>query len=420
MYHIGLWIYWLAAAIYGLFNQKARLFVAGRRGLLSSLRNTIPPDCKPVWFHCASLGEFEQGRPLIDAYRLAHPQEKILLTFFSSSGYEARKNYVGADWVYYMPLDTLSGARRFIRYVHPAKAIFIKYEFWFNHLHELKRKRIPTYVVSTIFRKEQAFFQWYGGVFRSILRCFTKIFVQNQESLDLLHSIGITRAQVCGDTRFDRVARALDTDLCPLPLKQYFSALGIEAGETPPLLIAGSTWPEDEVHLRAALERYPQLRMVLAPHEVHEGHIQQLLKLLAPYQPVLYSRHLQDGSPIDTAPRVLIIDCIGVLSSLYRFATLCYIGGGFNPSGIHNCLEAATFGKALLFGPEFRKFQEAKDLVAMGSARTYHTTAELLQALDGWLDPQGGTAACREAGLMAGGYVHSHIGATRKILPQLL
>lgn len=408
MYHLGLLLYWLTALFIAPFNSKAAKFVKGRRAVFGRLKRDIPAACSPVWFHCASLGEFEQGRPLIEAYRKAHANEKILLTFFSPSGYEASKNYKNADWVCYLPLDTYCNARRFLNIVRPSKAVFVKYEFWFNYLRLLRKRRIPAYVVSAIFRKSQPFFHEYGFAFRYMLRCFTRIFVQNRESLELLQSIGVESVEVSGDTRFDRVTDLQANRPVPPALCRYF------ADGDAVYLVAGSTWPADEQQLCAVLDDFPRLRLVIAPHEVHEEHIRQITDLFAAYRPVCYSQCRENIPPV----RVLVIDCIGILNALYRYAHLCYIGGGFNRSGIHNCLEAATYGKALVFGPQYGKFREAKDLIAIGSAKSYRDTAQLRSLLHRWLDPAS-SAALAAAGEKAAAYVRQNTGATAAILAKI-
>ena len=355
--------------------------------------------------HCASLGEFEQGRTVLEAFRQRHPDKKILLTFFSPSGYEIRKNTPLADHVFYLPLDTPRNARRFLDLTNPCAAVFIKYEFWYFYLTTLKKRGIPTYLVSARFRPEQLFFKKYGAPFRRMLACFTHIFVQDERSLRLLSALRNPPREitVAGDTRFDSVGCNIPHDKTP-PL---FLQLVRE-----PVLIAGSTWPEDETLLERLAGDIPELQIVLAPHQVCVAHLESIRRLFSRWEPVFFSR-AEQGPP----PKILVIDSIGVLSSLYRHGTVCYIGGGFNPSGIHNTLEAAVHSKPILFGPNYEKFKEACDLKALRAAADFRDYNTMLEALKRWLaDP----TLREKAGKAAGVYVLDNIGATDQVLEKLV
>lgn len=386
--------------------NKTRQFFAGRRGQWKRLKNAFPRESSRdiLWVHCASLGEFEQGRPVMEAFRVQYPGSGILLTFFSPSGYEVRKNYKGADYVFYLPLDSPWNAARFLNVVKPAAALFVKYEYWYFYLTALRRRHIPTYLFSAIFRPQQPFFKWYGMFHRQMLTCYTRIFVQDNSSADLLKEniklpLPVT---VAGDTRFDRVVAITKGDKTP--------AWIIERMATP-LLVAGSTWPEDEDMLARLLEEIPHFQLILAPHEIHAAHLTGISARFAKWNPEFYSAP-QKGS----CSRVLVIDCMGLLSSLYRHATLCYIGGGFNPSGIHNTLEAAVHGKPVLFGPNYKKFREAAELTEIGAARSYTEYAGLLSHFRNWLD---NPESMQDSGKKAAAYVRSRTGATSTILETL-
>ncbi len=354
--------------------------------------------------HCASLGEFEQGRPVLEKIRSDYPHIKILLTFFSPSGYEVRKHYAGADWVFYLPLDTKGNVSRFLNIVKPQLAIFVKYEYWYNYLEQLRVLDIPVILISALFRKQSIFFKWYGGLHRRMLSFFTHIYVQDEESLDnlkpLLDNSKITKA---GDTRFDRVI-AIAGDFQPIELIEKF-ATGRK------LLVAGSTWPEDEKNLQLMWQQNRELSLIIAPHEIHGEHIRYLLGLFP--DAALYSA-LKVNQEADLSKKhILIIDNIGMLSRLYRYGHMAYIGGGFNRSGIHNTLEAAVYGKPVIFGPNYQKFNEAKGLLSTGGAFTYNEPAELISLIHRFLiDPPNAEAA----GKAAGNFVRENQGATQCIM----
>ena len=406
-YDIALRLYGLLLRLLTPFVPKAAAWVAGRRGLLAHLRRTLGTDSAPrVWFHCASLGEFEQGRPLIEAYRQAHPATKVVLTFFSPSGYEIRKNWPGADFIFYLPLDTRANARAFLDAVQPQLVVFVKYEFWYHFLNEAHQRRIPAIVVSAIFRADQVFFRPWGAFFRQILACFTHIFTQNEASATLLRGVGITQVSVAGDTRFDTVVATAAAPPRPLPLVDAFVADGA------PVLVVGSSWPEDLPTLLPLLRRYqPELRVLVAPHEISETNL-RLVEAALPGQVLRYS---QAQAATVAQARVLLFDNVGLLSQLYRFGKFAYIGGAFG-KGLHNTLEAAAFGLPLFFGPTYEKFQEAQELVALKCAFPVRNAEELQAAFAPlWLDE---AARLRLQDAMLD-YVHGRAGATTRILRAL-
>jgi 3-deoxy-D-manno-octulosonic-acid transferase len=406
-YDIALRLYGLLLHLVAPFVPKAAAWVAGRRGLLAHLRHTLGTDSAPrVWFHCASLGEFEQGRPLIEAYRRAHPATKVVLTFFSPSGYEIRKNWPGADFIFYLPLDTRSNARAFLDAVQPRLVVFVKYEFWHHFLSEVHRQRIPAIVVSAIFRADQVFFQPWGTFFRQILTCFTHIFTQNESSVALLRSVGLMRVSVAGDTRFDTVVATAAAPPRPLPLVDAFVADGA------PVLVVGSSWPEDLPVLLPLLRRYQyELRVLVAPHEISETNL-RLVEVALPGQVLRYS---QAQVATVAQARVLLFDNVGLLSQLYRFGKFAYIGGAFG-KGLHNTLEAAAFGLPLFFGPTYEKFQEAQELVALKCAFPVRNAEELQAAFTYLWHNETARLQLQDATL---DYVHSRAGATTRILQAL-
>ena len=401
MYNIIIYLYLLGVAIYSLFNEKVRKMWRGERDAFRVLREKVEPEARYVWFHAASLGEFEQGRPLMEQVKRDHPELKILLTFFSPSGYEVRKNYEGADIICYLPLDTIRNARRFLRLIRPEMAFFIKYEFWYNYLHILKHRHVPTYSISSIFREGQVFFRWYGKQYGRVLKCFTHFYVQNEKSRELLHSLNIDCVTVVGDTRFDRVLQ-IKVQAKELPVVEKF------IGEEPKVFVAGSSWPPDEDFFIRYFREHPEWKLIIAPHVIGEDHLQQIEKKLEGRNVVRYSSQEGDGS-------ALLIDCFGLLSSIYRYATVCYVGGGFGVS-IHNTLEAAVWGVPVIFGPENQKFQEAQGLKACGGGfeiKSYEDFEQLMNRFDADID------YLRDAGRKAGNYVKSLVGATEKILSDI-
>ena len=387
MYNIAIYIYLIGVAIGSLFNKKIKKMWRGEREAVDLLKEKVDPTAKYVWFHAASLGEFEQGRPLIEQLRATHPEYKILLTFFSPSGYEVRKNYEGADIVCYLPLDTIRNARRFLRAVHPVMAFFIKYEFWYNYLHILRHRGVPVYSVSSIFRPGQVFFKWYGRNYAKVLHCITHFFVQNEVSLQLLKGIGIDEATVVGDTRFDRVLQIkeqakelpiveafkgingkgdackdnLSEDACKRVLsenacKEDLSENGCKGCK---VFVAGSSWQPDEDIFIRFFNDHPDWKLIIAPHVIGEDHLAYILDKLQ-MKAVRYTQATEQSA---AEARCLIIDCFGLLSTIYRYGEIAYVGGGFGV-GIHNVPEAAVWGVPVLFGPNNKRFQEAQDLLA--------------------------------------------------------
>ena len=429
MYNIVIYIYLLGVAIASLFNEKVRKMWRGERDAFRVLREQVDPQAKYVWFHAASLGEFEQGRPLMEQLRREHPEYKILLTFFSPSGYEVRKNYEGADIICYLPLDTIVNARRFLRAIQPVMAFFIKYEFWYNYLHILKHRGVPVYSVSSIFRPGQVFFRWYGKQYSRVLKCFTHFYVQNEISRELLAGIGITNVSVSGDTRFDRVLQIKEQakklskveqfceyNIANDPEPDYEEVWTADAGFTPPngVFVAGSSWPPDEdIFIRYFLEHklfgYGKWKLIVAPHVIDESHLIQIEQKLEGCKVVRYTK--AEYYALESA-NVLIIDCFGLLSSIYRYATVAYVGGGFGVS-IHNTVEAAVWGVPVFFGPNNQKFQEAQELKACGGGIEIKDYNDFAQHMDTFRkEPE----QMKERGEAAGSYVSSHAGASKLIL----
>ena len=404
MYNIVIYIYLLGVVIASLFKEKVRKMWRGERDAFRVLREQVDPQAKYVWFHAASLGEFEQGRPLMEQLRREHPEYKILLTFFSPSGYEVRKNYEGADIICYLPLDTITNARRFLRTIRPVMAFFIKYEFWYNYLHILKHRGVPVYSVSSIFRPDQVFFRWYGKQYSRVLKCFTHFYVQNEVSKQLLAKLGITNVSVSGDTRFDRVLQIKEVAK-ELPIVEAFTS------EAPHVFVAGSSWPPDEEIFIRYFKEHPDWKLIIAPHVIGEDHLQQIEKLLEGRKVTRYTE--AEKSPSASASSdVLIIDCFGLLSSIYRYATVTYVGGGFGVS-IHNTLEAAVWGVPVFFGPNNQKFLEAQELKACGGGIEIKGYDDFVQHMDTFSKEPEQLRKCGEA---AGNYVSGNAGATQLIL----
>lgn len=403
IYNLVIYLYVSAVRLAALFNKKVSAMVKGEKDAFSVLQRRMDPKAKYIWFHAASLGEFEQGRPLIEEIRKRYPEYKILQTFFSPSGYEVRKDYKGADVVCYLPLDTPAHARRFVEMAHPCMAFFVKYEFWKNYLTELERRRIPVYSVSSIFRPGQLFFRWYGGTYRRILKCFTHLFVQNQESVELLKRIGITNTTIVGDTRFDRVL-----EICrqarELPMVELFKGENLT-------MVAGSSWAPDEDIFIPYFNEHPDMKLIIAPHVISETHIEEIIhKLRRPV--VRYSQITEDKA---RQADCMIIDCFGLLSSIYRYGEIAYIGGGFGV-GIHNTLEAAVYGIPVIFGPNNQKFMEAQGLKQAQGGFEIHSPADFNPLMDkfrtdyGFLD---------KSGKKAGNYVRNNAGALEKIMNEV-
>ncbi len=402
LYSTGVFLYAFLIRIASLFNPKARQWIAGRKGLKAKIESDFsnPPPTPLVWVHVASLGEFEQGRTLIEALK-KQSSCRILLTFFSPSGYEIRKNYAFADYIYYLPLDSKKNAKWFLDATQPDFAIFVKYEFWHYYLTALKDRNIPAYLISAIFRDKQIFFKWYGAFYRKLLTTFTTIFVQDQHSVSLLSSIDIQNTIVAGDTRIDRVAQLSEN---PQDFPEISKFIGTNS-----TLVAGSTWPADEDLLLAQMQNpaFDSFKFIIAPHETSEEHIQALCKKLPTNTYIRYS----ELSTTTNEQRILIIDTIGILSSLYQYAYIAYIGGGFG-AGIHNILEPATYGIPILFGPKHQKFKEAVDLVSTGGAFVIQNKQELTDKLL-FLSEKNKQ---EKAGTVSQNYILHHRGSTDKIL----
>lgn len=396
LYNIGIYCYGAMVAIAALFSSKAAKRFRGSRCALRQLRQECDPEARYVWFHAASLGEFEQGRPLIERLRRKHPEYKILLTFFSPSGYEVRRNYKSSDIVCYLPLDTPRNARRFVQIVHPEKAIFIKYEYWGNLLLALQAAKIPTYVVSAIYRPNQIFFRFYGNFFRRLLRCFSTIFVQDENSYKLLQRINIQNVVIAGDTRFDRVTDIANTAK-PLTIVESFA-------QNAQVLIAGSSWPQDEELLIRFVNANKEHKMIIVPHEVTQEHVAHICAGLRRS----YVRYTQTNSSESAGADCLIVDTVGLISSIYRYGQVAYIGGGFG-AGIHNTLEAAVWGLPVIFGPNYQKFREAHELIACGGGYTVNTYRKLETVANALFFD-------KEAGRHAAEYVEQHTGATDCIM----
>ena len=414
MYNIVIYLYLTGVAIVSLFNQKVRKMWRGEREAFSVLKQKVDPNAKYVWVHAASLGEFEQGRPIMERIRRDHPEYKILLTFFSPSGYEVRKNYEGADIVCYLPLDTITNARRFLRLIRPCMAFFIKYEFWYNYLHILRHRGVPTYSVSSIFRPGQIFFRWYGRQYGRVLKCFTKFFVQNEVSRELLATIGIHRVEITGDTRFDRVLQIKDSAK-QLPLVESFvSPVASEAAAQRKCFIVGSSWePDEDIYIPYFSDK--DWKLIIATHVVSPERVGLLKKRLVEQgkKVVLYSE--ADKPEVKgtlSEADVMIIDCYGLLSSIYRYADVAYVGGGFGV-GIHNLPEAAVWSVPVFFGPNNARFQEAQDLKQNGGGLEITNSHDFEQLMN---DLVAHPDTIKERGRQAGSYVMNRSGATDKIL----
>ena len=405
MYTFGIYIYALFVRLAALFgHKKAKNMVAGHREVFSTLKEKLNPEAEYVWFHASSLGEFEQGRPMIEKMRAEHPEYRIVLTFFSPSGYLPAKNYQQADVVCYLPFDTKRNVRRFLDLVRPKMAFFIKYEFWINYLLELKKRSIPVYSVSSIFRKGQAFFRTWGGRYRLALHCFEHLFVQNAESKALLKSIGVERVTVVGDTRFDRVAKILE-QARQLPLVDAF----VEGDRR--VFVVGSSWDCDEAVYMPFFNAHREWKLIVASHEVSE---ERVAAIVSQYEGtcVRYSTATLDEA---RGADCLIVDCYGLLSSIYRYGSMAFVGGGFG-AGIHNVLEAAVYGVPVFFGPNNRKFQEVQALKACGGGIEVIATCDFAERMEALAAD---AELLERAGKAAGDYVSDSIGATTRIFTHL-
>ena len=403
IYNLGIHIYQLGIRLAGLFSDKPAKMVKGHREVFDLLRNKIDRNARYIWFHAASLGEFEQGRPLIERIRKEYPQYKILQTFFSPSGYEVRKNYDGADIVCYLPIDTPSNVKKFIDLVNPCMVFFVKYEFWQNYLNALSKRGVPVYSVSSIFRPGQIFFRWYGKSYQQVLKTFAHLFVQNEESKQLLAEIGVKNTTVVGDTRFDRVL-----DICAaakqLPLVQKFKGDALT-------FVAGSSWGPDEDIFIKYFNAHPEMKLIIAPHVVNDGHLKEIESKLQ-RSCVRYTKATEEN--VEQAD-CLIIDCYGLLSSIYRYGEISYIGGGFGV-GIHNVLEAAVYGIPVIFGPNNKKFREAQHLLANKGGFEINGYEDFEQLMNKFLADE---AYLKQSGQAAGDYVKGNAGAMDKIMKRV-
>lgn len=399
-YNLAISLYEFAAKVAALFSSKPAKMLEGQKRAFMYLLNNLDPYDKHIWVHAASLGEFEQGRPLIERIRKDYPKYKIVLTFFSPSGYEVRKDYKGVDYVCYLPFDTPDNAMMFVRIVKPVVAYFIKYEFWRNYLRELHKNDVPAYSISSIFRPNQIFFRWYGKSYREVLHCFDHFFVQNEESKKLLFSAGVTFSTVVGDTRFDRV---LDIQAAaqPLPLVERFKGDALT-------LVAGSSWGPDEDIIISYFNAHPEMKLVIAPHVVSDSHLKEIeSKLKRPF--VRYTQATEES--VQQAD-CLIIDCYGLLSSIYRYGEISYVGGGFGV-GIHNVLEAAVYGIPVIFGPKNKKFREARHLLEQKGGFEIRNYQEFETLMNRFLSDK---AYLQSSGKAAGDYVKNNSGALEKIM----
>lgn len=416
LYRFFLGLYWCGALLLTPFNKKAKRWLSGRKSVFQQLAAFTGSASSPIiWFHCASLGEFEQARPLLERMREEYSGYRILISFFSPSGYEIRKDYQEADFVTYLPADSAVNARKFVMLVKPALVVWVKYEYWHFYLQQIKQQNIPLLLISGIFRYNQPFFKSWGGFHRHMLQYFTWLFVQNQESKKLLGSIGLyNNVTVSGDTRFDRVIEIADQQEDDLLLIERF----IEAS---PVIVAGSTWEEDEEELDHFANTNPGIRFIIAPHEIDEEHLKDIEKLF--HHTVRYSKlqaERPEGWPANPpaishlpVANVLIVDNIGLLARLYKYATIAYVGGGFGNDGVHNVLEAAVYSKPVVFGPVYEKFAEAVGLVDAGGAFYIENALELENKLQELLS---NAAEYKTAARAAGDYVYANKGATQKIM----
>ena len=408
MYSLAIYIYMFCVNLVAIFNRKARLLMVGHSKTYDILRRSINEGDNVIWFHAASLGEFEQGRPLIEKIRENHPEHKILLTFFSPSGYEVRKDYKGADVICYLPFDTKLNARKFMRIAKPKMAFFIKYEFWQNYLSELHRRGVPTYSVASIFRPNQIFFRWYGHKYRNVLRTFAHLFVQNQESVDLLKTLGITNTTIVGDTRLDRVLQIREAAK-DLPMCEAFESSRVQGDKNSRdyVVVAGSSWQPDEDIIIDYFNRHPNQRLIIAPHVVSESHLAEIESKLQ--RPAV--RYTQATAKTAAEAHCLIIDCYGLLSSIYRYATVAYVGGGFG-AGIHNVPEAAVYGVPVIIGPNNKKFREARKLIDLGGCFEINNSDDYATVIDTLISQP---ASLTKASTASADYIKANAGAVDMI-----
>ena len=405
LYRIFIGIYPIAAWILGFVNPKAKQWHTGRKEILTQIAAALAANTKPIiWMHCASLGEFEQGRPVLEGLQKQYPNYSILLTFFSPSGYEVHKNYSGADYIFYLPMDSAGNARKFLKITNPSIAIFVKYEFWHYYLTQLKKLQIPTILIAGIFRKDQLFFKWYGSFYKKLLSCFTTFFVQDKSSQSLLHSIGINNeVYIGGDTRFDRVIE-IAAAFTPIDPIAHFCNNSL-------VLVAGSTWFQDDETIAHFEKVNPNIKFIIAPHDITNQRLQNCLSLYK--NAVLYSDYVKGFNTAPQNVNTLIIDNVGMLSKLYHYATITFIGGGFGADGIHNCLEAAVHYKPVLFGPVYDKYLEASGLVDAGGAISIQDVLDFERVANQLFSNESDR---KKMGQFAGDFVHAHKGASKKII----
>ena len=412
LYNIFLWLYQICIRLVSPWNRKAAAWIKGRKGIFKTISHAKIKGRQQVWMHCASLGEFEQGRPVIESLRKLYPDITVVVSFFSPSGYEIRKNYSGADHVFYLPMDSATNARRFIDLVNPTLVLWIKYDYWYYYLRELQKRKIPALLISPVFRADQPFFKWYGNIHRLMLDSFTVFFVQNQQSGELLETLGINQSVfVSGDTRFDRVSDIADA-FEPIPLVADFCR-----GHR--VIVAGSTWEEDEEELDHYANAHPEIKFIIAPHEIEEDSLRDIEALF--HNSIRYSvmEKIQtssaNGHPptANRQPNVLIIDNIGMLARLYYYADICYVGGGFGDDGVHNVLEAAVYGKPVITGPVIEKYIEVMELAEAGGVIIIDNALEAESVFNRLFENQEEYAFHSEA---ARAYVQASRGATEKIV----
>jgi 3-deoxy-D-manno-octulosonic-acid transferase len=405
LYDLFLLLYPLGARLLSIKNEKATKWLKGRHDIFGKIKAEIVHDKKIIWVHASSLGEFEQGRPLIEKLTLKFPGTRIFLTFFSPSGYEVQKDYKGAEWVFYLPLDSKENAKKFFDLVQPSLIIFIKYDFWFYYLNEAKQRNIPMILASAIFRESQPFFKWYGDFHRKMLQCFSLIFVQSKESVELLKSIDITNVELSGDTRFDRVLE-IANNFQPINIIEQFCG-------NHPVVVAGSTWSEDDKELEHYANANQHIKFIIAPHQISKARIAECLSL---YKNAVTLSSLSSSNIQYSTFNTLIIDNIGMLSKLYNYATIAYVGGGFGDDGVHNVVEAAVYGKPVVFGPVYEKYIEAKGLEESGGGFSVTNALELEKQLDKLFDD---AVLYKQACNAAANFVKENAGATEKIIDHI-
>ncbi len=407
MYNLGIHLFSFGIAIASHFSEKIKKMWQGEHEAFDVLKSKVDPSAQYIWVHAASLGEFEQGRPLIEHIKKEHPEQKVLLTFFSPSGYEVRKNYQEADIICYLPIDTASNARRFLSLIRVKMAFFIKYEFWYNYMHILKQQGVPVYSISCIFRENQIFFRWYGKPYSKVLNCITHFYAQNEESRQLLAGLGLTNVTVTGDTRFDRVLQIRDAAKHLAIVEKFI------AGNPSKVFVAGSSWQPDEEIFIKYFNEHRDWKLIIAPHVISEEHLKQIEKQLEGRKVVRYTE-AENASGLDKCD-ALIINCFGLLSSIYHYAQVTYVGGGFGV-GIHNVLEAAVWNVPVIIGPNNKKFQEAQELMAAGGCFEITSYADFEQIMNRF---ETDALYLSDAGKKAGEYVKNRAGATNDVFTQI-